>query len=586
MLMNGVLKVMPDVPSSPTKPPELLTLSELVLLRTWIRGVPLSSLDNQIDPSTFTLLKALRLRLYLKATRLKQPTAGLWLKRHAGPAWEKSALDNLEVLLHHPDIMPAPGQPLSFWLAPELLAPLSAAGFYSLQDLSDARHRSGNAWWQGIPGLGRTGAKQAARTLDSLGLAIPSPVKPPALPTYSTGLVPLERFLLPECLDGSTGSNRSGDKPFIDMPHDLAAIQAWLALFDPASHTHRSYQREVERLLLWAILVRHKAFADLNASDLAEYRGFLKDPQPSETWIGPPQSKTHSQWKPFTGPLALQSIKHTETILKGLFNFLVQQRYLAHNPLSALPRLKTPSDHIVLGVHRAFSPSQWTLITQAAEHSVQHSTCARPRKALRTQFILHLAYATGLRLHELAQTTVGDLFSIARTSSKREGRAGSEPLAATTQHWLKVLGKGQKLRQVPLPPTTLAQLNISYQALTGQLLAKQHPDYPLIPSLHDSGLAVTPLAVHKILKAFFTQLSQQIFAENPESASHILKASAHWLRHTHGSIAVDQGIPLTMIRDNLGHASIATTSHYLHTETDARYEAFKQLAETAEHKPG
>ena len=53
-------------------------------------------------------------------------------------------------------------------------------------------------------------------------------------------------------------------------------------------------------------------------------------------------------------------------------------------------------------------------------------------------------------------------------------------------------------------------------------------------------------------------------------------ASAHWLRHAHGSTAVDRNIPLTMIRDNLGHSSIATTSHYVHADKDARHEAFSE----------
>ncbi len=34
-----------------------------------------------------------------------------------------------------------------------------------------------------------------------------------------------------------------------------------------------------------------------------------------------------------------------------------------------------------------------------------------------------------------------------------------------------------------------------------------------------------------------------------------------------------------MVRDNLGHASIATTSQYLHAEADARYEAFETFTD-------
>lgn len=565
--------------------PALLSLDEQVLLRTWIRGVPLAALETPVNTDTFALLAKLRLLLFLKATRLQQTDPDLWLKRRNLESWEKSALTNLDFLLYQPDLLPSSEQPLSFWLDPDWAAALKLSGLTTLEGLIDFRLQHGSTWWKNIPGLGRVSALKIEHTLDDLCPGSTTISKHPALPIYSTGLVPLERFLLPDNLNGSQGSNRAAAEPFIPMPHDLAAISAWLSLRDLNSHTYRSYKREAERLLLWAILIKHKAFADLDAVDLADYRGFLKDPQPAEAWIGTPQNKNHPQWKPFTGPLALRSIKHAETILTGLFNFLVQQRYLAHNPLSALPRLKTPTDQIVLGVHRAFSPEQWELITTTVKQSVDSSTGQNRRKALRTEFILHLAYATGLRLHELTQAKVGDLLTINRTSANRKSQIESDPPTSSTQQWLKVLGKGQKLRQVPLPPMTIMQLNTNYQALTGQLLARQHPDYPLIPSLHHPSLSVTPVAIHKSLKAFFSQLAQQTLAENPESAQQLLKASTHWLRHTHGSVAVEQGIPLTMIRDNLGHASIATTSYYLHTEADARYEAFKQLTEKPELKP-
>jgi site-specific recombinase XerD len=70
--------------------------------------------------------------------------------------------------------------------------------------------------------------------------------------------------------------------------------------------------------------------------------------------------------------------------------------------------------------------------------------------------------------------------------------------------------------------------------------------------------------------------ANDLAGEHPETARKLEQASAHWLRHTHGSMAVERNIPLTMIRDNLGHSNIATTSHYVHADKDARYEAFVQ----------
>jgi integrase/recombinase XerD len=40
--------------------------------------------------------------------------------------------------------------------------------------------------------------------------------------------------------------------------------------------------------------------------------------------------------------------------------------------------------------------------------------------------------------------------------------------------------------------------------------------------------------------------------------------SPHWLRHAHASHALDGGATIHVVRDTLGHASLATTSRYLH----------------------
>jgi len=40
--------------------------------------------------------------------------------------------------------------------------------------------------------------------------------------------------------------------------------------------------------------------------------------------------------------------------------------------------------------------------------------------------------------------------------------------------------------------------------------------------------------------------------------------SPHWLRHAHASHALDRGAPISLVREGLGHASLATTSRYTH----------------------
>jgi site-specific recombinase XerD len=50
--------------------------------------------------------------------------------------------------------------------------------------------------------------------------------------------------------------------------------------------------------------------------------------------------------------------------------------------------------------------------------------------------------------------------------------------------------------------------------------------------------------------------------------------SAYWLHHAHASHALDRGAPPHLMQSTLGHASLSTTSRYLHArpgDSSARY---------------
>ena len=47
-------------------------------------------------------------------------------------------------------------------------------------------------------------------------------------------------------------------------------------------------------------------------------------------------------------------------------------------------------------------------------------------------------------------------------------------------------------------------------------------------------------------------------------------ATAHWLPHSTGSHMADQQVDLRPVYDNVGHASLTTTSPYLHVNDDRR----------------
>ena len=99
-------------------------------------------------------------------------------------------------------------------------------------------------------------------------------------------LAPLEDISLPSEFDGSHGKNRSHESSLLQAQNDMHAIELWLSRLDKDSHTYRAYRREAERILLWAIVDRGKAFSSLHTSDMSDYRRFLLDPRPVAQWIG------------------------------------------------------------------------------------------------------------------------------------------------------------------------------------------------------------------------------------------------------------------------------------------------------------
>ncbi|VVE58556.1 Tyrosine recombinase XerC [Pandoraea horticolens] len=62
--------------------------------------------------------------------------------------------------------------------------------------------------------------------------------------------------------------------------------------------------------------------------------------------------------------------------------------------------------------------------------------------------------------------------------------------------------------------------------------------------------------------------------KNPKRRSHFRVRrqclQGHWLRHTFGTHALEHGAALEVVQKLMGHASIATTSKYLHPEKRRR----------------
>jgi site-specific recombinase XerD len=435
-------------------------------------------------------------------------------------------------------------------------------GIQRLGELSFWIKTKGFNWHRRIPKIGPEGAARIVRWLreheGKLGV-LPSPALLPLsqvdraalTPVARIGIVPLERFKAPAERDGSKGTNRAPvERCKVAAANDFEAVQAWLRLRLPSTHTWRAYRKEAERFLLWAVMERCKALSSLDGDDCVAYRDFIAGP--GFEWIGPRSAQRWSEdWRPFEGPLAPASQASAMTIVRSLCEWLVRRHYLDSNPWDDVPKR---GDAPSMPRLRALSQKQWDLVqgwlgTQA------------PSPALRRlRFILSFAYMSGMRLSELVASRVEWL--------------RHEQLDDGEWAWsIMVLGKRNKWREVPLPePAVLAmQEHFLDRGLQGDLLANP-PETPIIAKL-SLNAPLSAARLYEVLVAGFTRCAADLAAVDRRAAEQIQEASTHWLRHTYGSHSAARGVPQDVLQANLGHESLATTSIYVRAEKGRRHKA-------------
>lgn len=192
---------------------------------------------------------------------------------------------------------------------------------------------------------------------------------------------------------------------------------------------------------------------------------------------------------------------------KSLFSYALRIGYVQFDAASALtvPKLKDRLSERII-----------------SEAQVQRLLELEP--SARNNALLRVVYFSGLRISEACSLTWRDL------------RGTKEGGVAT------VFGKGGKTRAVIIPPKLWRTLAALRRGAT--------EDAPLFRSM--KGGALDPSAVHRIVKAAVKR------------AGLPAEMSCHWLRHGHASHATDHGCPPHELQASLGHASLATTTRYVH----------------------
>jgi site-specific recombinase XerD len=454
----------------------------------------------------------------------------------------------IEMLRALPEPPPLIGDEVDRWLPAPVARVLKIQGINTLADLTVRLPRS-RTWWKAVPGLGET----LARKVEAFFAANPELTeRARALVQIeqSGDVVPLERQLPRQHLDGSAGRNRApANTCVLAADNDMQAIQAWLALHE-APATQRAYRKEAERVLLWAVVQLGKPLSSISTEEAIAYRAFLRDPAPRARWVGPHRRRSDPDWRPFTGPLTPRSAAYALTVVRNLFGWLVDQRYLMANPFSGV-KVRGADKARKLDISHAFTDGEWSLVrTIANDLEVKHGW--EDEAAHRARFLLDFSYSTGLRPGELVSLTLGQI-----------------ELDPGGDWWVNVIGKGAKEGKVALPPLGLSALG-RYLDRRGVTMEPQRwkTSVPVVATLKGEE-GISPTRLWAIMhRTFETVAAACDSLQRPQEAlaAKLRKASPHWMRHTHASHALSKGADLMSVRDNLRHASIATTSIYLRAD--------------------
>lgn len=371
----------------------------------------------------------------------------------------------------------------------------------------------------------------------------------------NTDLLPIEYMQdmvtqLPEALTGQWGRNRLDHEPQIAANNDLDAVQSWLLEYQNSDETFRSYRREAERLLLWCWHKQGKALSDLNRQDIADYQEFLKDPQPSSFWCGDKRPRNSEQWKPFQAGLSPSSQKQTLTILKGLFNYLRDADYLRGNPLALI---KSPHKKAAIKkVERYLELEDIQLLFNQIPDDFESPRIHK--EWMRQHTLLYFLYYLAPRASEVADCKMNDFF-------QRRGR-----------WWWRVMGKGKKYAEVPVPDPLLKQLVKYRKHLELTDLPEPDDDSPFIRSINGTK-GISANMVYRLSKKMLSDAADAIKASRPEQAARMLEASTHWFRHTAITHLADQGVDLRLVSKTARHSKLETTAIYFHAEDEAWHDA-------------
>jgi integrase len=264
------------------------------------------------------------------------------------------------------------------------------------------------------------------------------------------------------------------------------------------------------------------------------------------------QGKNTAESAYFLSQSAIQSIF---AVLSSFCNFLIQEEYLAFNPVAQIRqkgkflRKRQASRPI-----RRLSQLQWSYVLETAEKMAQQDSLHE-----RTLFIMNALFGMYLRISELVETE--------RWSPKM----GDFERDLEGNWWFRTVGKGNKERQISVSNAMLDALKRYRRARGLPDLPSPGEFTPLVHKARGRGNITSTRQIRSIVQACFDEAEQAMRRDGfNEDADALTAATVHWLRHTGISEDVKHR-PREHVRDDAGHGSSAITDRYIDVELTERH---------------
>ena len=221
-----------------------------------------------------------------------------------------------------------------------------------------------------------------------------------------------------------------------------------------------------------------------------------------------------------------RTLSRKMTAINDFFIFLRREGIISKNPISnmSMPKLESR-------LPTYFTETEMTNLLKIPDITTKFGQ--------RDQTMMELMYSCGLRISEVANCSLKDIDS--------------------QRGLIRVLGKGNKTRLVPLGRTVLSSLE-QYSKVRYRFLSRYSDDTLF---LSKSGRPLSPDEIRTILDKYIKLIAR--------TGGY----SPHSIRHSFATHLLSRGADLRAIQEMLGHSQLSTTEKYTHVSFPDLIKAYK-----------